>query len=246
MAALLAAALLCNAHADTVRVATASNFLVPMQALAQAFEADDGTRVEVISGSTGSLFAQISAGAPFDMFFAADRRRPRALVDAGLVSADSFYTYARGRLALWRPAGDASRQRLRQCLADAACGYLAIANPAVAPYGAAAKQTLQALDLWQAAAGRLVRGENISQAYQLVASGAAEMGFVALSQLKGPRSVPQTQFWLVPDALHQPIEQGAVLLKRGAERAAARAFWAYIRSPASRRRIADFGYRSEP
>lgn len=225
------------AAAARITVAVASNFAPAMEQLAAQFEAATGHEVVLSFGSTGKHYAQIRHGAPFDAFFAADTARPQRLEAEGAIVPGSRYSYARGALALWSPqpglvdgpgvlrSGDFAR--------------LAIANPRIAPYGLAAKQTLQALALWQPLQGKLVRGENIGQTYQFVASGAAPLGFVAWSQLRQrPGEIPGS-YWRVPPALHQPIDQQAVLLT---DKPAARALLDYVRGPQGRALITDYGY----
>jgi len=218
-----------------IRVAVASNFIAPMQVLAKAFEAETSVRVLVSAGSTGKLYAQISNGAPFDVFLAANAREPGRLIKQSLGVAHTRFTYARGRLALWcrdAPTSDAARG----CL-NGSVSRLAIANPRLAPYGQAAQSVLAALR----PSTPIVTGENISQAFQLVWSGNVAVGFVALSQLKS-RSDTQGAYWLVPANLHDPIDQQAVLLRRAADNAAAQNFLRYLQSDAARAVIENFGY----
>lgn len=228
-----------------VRVAVAANFGAPMQALAQAFEQASGQRVTVAVGSTGSLYAQIRHGAPFEVLLAADDETPERLEREGLAVPGSRRHYATGRLVLWSAqpdAVDARAEVLRR--APAAGTRLAIANPKLAPYGRAALQTLQRLGLapiWQP---HLVQGENIAQVHQFVASGNAAMGFVALSQVPmRPDGQPATgSAWLVPAALHDPIRQDAVLLKAGQDNPSARALMAFLQTDAAARIIRGYGY----
>jgi len=235
-------ALATPALAETVHVATASNFSHPLRLLAKNFEAQSKHKVRVSSASTGKLYAQIKHGAPYHLFLAADQRRPEILEQEGLTQPGSRFTYAVGQLALWVPQqafeGDAkaliSRADLRR---------FAIANPKIAPYGVAARQTLKAMALWNPLQGRLVRGENIAQTRQFIASGAAEMGFVALSQLSA-EAKSTGYHWVVPQALHNPIRQDAVLLKRGADNPAAKAFHAFLQSDSAKALIRTLGYGS--
>lgn len=223
--------------AGSVRVAVAANFQPVVDRLAPAFDRASGHRLVVTGGSTGKLAAQIEQGAPFDVFLAADAARPLRLEQQGLAVAGSRFTYARGRLVLWSatPGQKLGPETLRR----AAFAHLAIADPVAAPYGAAAVDVLVELGLYSRLAPKLVRGESIGQTYAFVASGAAELGFVALSQVmddgKGSR-------WIVPAALHAPVDQQAVLLARAADGEAARAFLAFLRAPEARRVIQSFGY----
>ncbi len=235
--------LLCSAGlsaAAEVRLAVAANYTGTMQVLAQRFEAQSGHRLRVSYGSTGKLYAQIEHGAPFDVFLAADRRRPRLLEAQERAVAGSRFTYARGRLALW--SAGALPVTGPETLRRGGFAHLAIANPATAPYGLAAKQVLQKLALWKALQGRLVRGENIAQTYHFVDSGGAELGFVALSQLRGNGARPKGSAWSVPADLYAPIEQQAVLLNRGRDNPAARAFLRFLKGAQAQAVNARFGY----
>ncbi|WP_291882568.1 molybdate ABC transporter substrate-binding protein [Maricaulis sp.] len=241
----MATALSGQAHADTVRIGVASNFAEPMQALAEVFAAGTGHTVIVSTGSTGRLYAQIVNGAPFDAFLAADTVRPARLVEDGLAVADSVQTYAIGRLALMDLAdATAGTPSPLQRLQAGDYRRLALANPDLAPYGAAAHQVLAHLELQTASASRQVFGENIGQTYAFVATGNADLGFVALSQIRHPGSAPSGRHDLVPDDWHDPIRQDAVLLLRGAGNEAARAFLDFLASPEARDIIAAHGYEA--
>jgi molybdate transport system substrate-binding protein len=234
-------ALLCFSQAasgEPLRVATASNFSATMRELAERFEAETGQRVSVITGSTGKHYAQIVNGAPFDLFFAADRERPRRLEQQGRTIPGSRFTYALGVLVLWSPEPDLV-DPAGQVLQQASFRYLAIANPALAPYGRAAFEVIEALGLGAALSGRLVRGENVAQAYQFVSSGNAKLGFVALAQLQGNGHRLAGSFWRVDSGLYHPIEQQAVRLT---ELAAGRDFMEYVRSPVAAAIIRASGY----
>ncbi len=235
LVALLLLMMSAGVSADRVRVAVASNFRPTLDALVQAFESGSEHRVEVVSGSTGKLYAQIVQGAPFDLLLAADAERPRRLEAEGRIQPGSRFTYAIGRLVLWSP--DPQRVDGKgQVLKQGDFRYLAIANPKLAPYGRAARQLLQAMGLWPGLQGRLLRGENIAQAYHFVASGNAELGLVAWSQLRGSA---EGSWWLPPGDLHEPIEQQLVLLN---DRAGARAFHAFLAGAEAGRIIESHGY----
>ena len=230
----------CGAQADTVRVAVAANFTSAMQQISASFERHSGDHVVLSFGSTGSLYAQIRHGAPYDVFLAADERRPRLLEEAGVAVAGSRFTYAVGRLVLWSATpGVVDAQG--EVLKHGKFARLAIANPKTAPYGAAAQQVLQRLKLWSTLQPRIVRGENIAQAHQFVATGNAKLGFVALSQVMKTGGGSQ---WRVPQSMYTPIRQQAVLLKRGKDNAAARALIAYLKGAQGRAVIERFGYGS--
>ena len=225
------------ARAERVAVAVAANFTDAAKEIGAAFEAATGHDVVFSFGSTGQLFAQIGKGAPFDVFLAADRARPARAEGAGLTVSGSRVTYATGRLVLF--SRDPNRVTGPNALDAADLTRLAIANPKTAPYGAAAVAVLKALGRYEALAGRLVRGSNIAQAYQFVATGNADLGFVALSQVILTEGGSR---WVVPEDLHPPIAQDAVLLKRGAANPAARAFLTFLRGAKARAIEHAFGY----
>lgn len=220
-------------------VAVASNFSVAIDEIAAQFTTDTGHRVRLIPASTGKLHAQIVNGAPFDVFLAADSDRPQRLEASGAAVPGTRFTYAIGELVLW------SRQRAdcRGALDDPGGMRIAIANPATAPYGAAAREFLQQAGLWDSVKPRLVIGESISQALQFVASGNAQLGFIASSQLRAPSLPDATCTWPVPTALHAPIEQQAILLQRGRDKAGAQRFLHFLRSDSGRVIIERHGYR---
>ncbi len=211
-----------QAWAETVNVAVAANFTAVAEELAEKFEAESRHEVVLSFGATGQLYTQITQAAPFDVFLAADTARPEKAIGEGFGVEGSFFVYAEGRLALYGPGRDLSdgEAALRE-----AFDKLAIADPAAAPYGAAAVETLTALGLFATLEPKLVQGENISQTLQFVESGNAELGFVAASQVLG-----KADQWLVPAELHEPIAQGAVLLKEGENNPAAAAFVGFLKS----------------
>jgi molybdate transport system substrate-binding protein len=226
------------AGATELRVAVAANFLPTMEALAERFGAAADHDVLLSSGSTGKLYAQIVNGAPYDLFFAADTRRP-ALVEAnGAGIAGSRFSYAFGRLVLWSPDQNLVSERPPH-IDVAAIRFFAIANPELAPYGAAARETLLAIGAWQALESQLVRGENVNQAFQFVMTGNAEAGLIARSQLTLATRTPAGSSWVVPQSLHAPIEQQAVLLS---DSSAARSFAAFVQTHESRQLIRQHGY----
>ncbi|MBI1234325.1 MAG: molybdate ABC transporter substrate-binding protein [Alphaproteobacteria bacterium] len=238
-AALLALlfALSARAGADEALVAVAANFARTAEALAEAYEADSGHTITISSGSTGQLYARIVQGAPYDAFLSADAERPALLVETGQAVSGSRFTYAVGRLALW----SADPDRIGPDGAVALSGgfrFLAIANPRTAPYGAAAMEVLEALGLTDAVADRLVTGGDVGATYAFIASGNADLGFIALSQLPDG----QGRAWIVPEALHAPLAQDAVLLSRGADNPAAVGFLAFLRSDEARAVIEAAGY----
>ena len=229
------------AAAEEAQLAVAANFAAPAKQLAERFAQRTGHKLAISAGSTGTFYAQISNGAPFDVFLSADEETPRRLEREKLAVTGSAFTYAVGKLVLWSPREglvDGKGEVLRQ----GAFKRLAIANPKLAPYGAAARQAMEKLGVWSALESRLVQGENIAQTFQFVASGNAELGFVAWSQIVEGGAAPRGSHWLVPPALYTLIRQDAVLLVRGADNAAARQFLAFLRDPEARERIRSFGY----
>ncbi len=232
-------ALAVQARAETAFVAVATNFRPVVDALAEGFAAETGHRIEVSAAATGKLAAQIEAGAPFDVFLAADAATPERLVTEGVADGDTRFTYAVGQLVLW--SADPALDLRDPVAALRAARHVAVANPAIAPYGKAAEQTLAFLNLSDIS-DRLVTGENIGQTYALVASRAAELGFVAGSAVTDGSGAS----WIVPADHHDPIRQDAVLLAHGAGNPAATAFLDYLRSAAAAPVIARFGYATAP
>lgn len=232
------------AHGAEVRVAVAANFTDTTRELISAFEDISPHRVTASYGSTGKLYAQIEHGAPFDVFLAADSRRPKLLEENGHGVAGSRFTYAKGKLALWSPAPDLFDDAAIW-LSSANFRKLAIANPKTAPYGAAAEQVLNSLGLWTTLRPKLVRGDSIAQTFQFVATDNAEAGFVALSQVRAWENQEGT-LWQVPQEHYAPIEQQAILLSKGAENAAAKDWLIFLRSKSARAIIEGFGYETQP
>lgn len=228
------------ASAATVKVAAASNFVAPLNALAADFAKRSGHQLQISSGATGKLFAQISHGAPFEVFLAADDEAPGKLAAAGLASKNTLFTYATGRLVLWSSAGNTPDE---DTLKSKSLNKLALANPKVAPYGRAAVAYLQAQGLYDGLKSKLVYGENIAQAQQFVASGNAQYGLIAASLVMLDGQFKLGQGWLVPAQYHQPIRQDAVLLNPGQGNAAATAFLQYLKSAPAQQIIRRYGYQ---
>jgi molybdate transport system substrate-binding protein len=229
------------ASAGQVQVAAAANVSAPLQKIAADFHRATGHEVLVSLGSTGKLYAQIRNGAPFEVLLAADEETPRKLEGEGLARAGTRFTYAIGQLVLWSAqpgAVDAGGEVLRQPR-----GRLAIADPRLAPYGAAAVATLKNLGLYAAWEPLLVQGESIAQAYQFAASGNAGLAFVALSQVAEDGRIARGSGWIVPQQLHAPLRQDAVLLQAGAGNPVASLFLAYLRGDAARAVLRGAGYR---
>ncbi len=230
-----------GAVAGEVTVAVAANFAVPLERLAAGFTAATGHTMKVSAGATGKFYSQIVAGAPFEVLLAADDETPSKLIAAGHAVPGTGFTYAIGRLVLWS-AQPGLVDGQGAVLAGDAFARLAIANPRTAPYGAAAMQVLKARGLADALAPRLVTAESIAQAYQFVATGNAELGFVALSQVAVPGKPATGSMWRVPPALYGEIRQDAVLLRAGQDNPAAAALLAHLKSAAARELIQSFGY----
>lgn len=244
-----------TAGAGEAIVAVATNFLLPLRALTADFEARTGHGARLVSGSTGQLYAQIVQGAPYDLFLSADEARPRKLEQADRIVPGSRRPYAFGRLALWSADPGRIGADGVEALRALGRGRLAIANPALAPYGAASQQTLERLGLWEPLQSRLVRGVNVAQAFQFASTGNAALSFIALSQLRarmseaeagGAKTGDTGSAWIVPDSLHRPIRQDAVLLRRAEDNEAAAALFAFLAEPGVRRRIESFGYSAPP
>lgn len=231
--------------ADDLNVAVAANFFGPLQRLAGAFEKASGHKLIISAGSSGQLYAQITEGAPFDVFLSADTDKPRRLAAAGLVVPNSRFTYAIGTLALWSPrAGIVDAEG--NVLQAGHYRYIGVADPRSAPYGAAAQQVLTALGIWNQLNQdhKVVLGENITQAWQFAASGNVDLAFVALSQILGADGVISGSSWLPPQSMYARIDQDAVILARTNRRNAAEAFANWLhKDPAAMAAIRAAGYR---
>lgn len=229
------------ARADQVQVAVAANFTAPMQDIAALFTKDTGHTAALSFGATGKFYAQITNGAPFDVFLSADDKTAGRLVSDGKAVGTSLMPYALGSLVLWSP-NEGLVDSEGKVLATGAFAHLAIANPKLAPYGAAAMQTLDKLGLATKLQPRLVMGENIGQTYQFVHTGNAQLGFVALSQVMKNGNITKGSAWRVPAEMHSPIRQDAVVLVRGKDNPAAAALMQFLRSNAARAVLTSYGY----
>lgn len=230
-----------SAQADEVQVAVAANFTGPMKAIAAVFEKTTGHKAELIIGSTGKFYAQIKTGAPFDVFLAADNETPAKLEQEGLSVKGSRFTYATGKLVLWS-ANTGLVDGKGDVLKKGDFKKLAIANPKVAPYGAAAVETMAKLGLLDTITPKLVQGESIGQAFNFIATGNAELGFVALSQVLEGGKLKSSSAWTVPANLHAPIVQDAVVLTRGKDNKAAAELVALLKSERIKDLIRSYGY----
>lgn len=229
------------ARADEVQIAVAANFAAPLKQLATDFEKDTGHKLVAAFGSTGKFYTQIKSGAPFEVLLAADDETPARLEKEGDGVAGSRFTYAVGRLVLWsRQTGYVDDQG--DVLKKNAFGHLALPNPKLAPYGAAALELLKALGVHDAVQPKLVVAENLTQVQQFVATGNAELGFVALSQVLKEGKIAEGSGWIVPQKYYTPIRQDAVLLAKGKGKPAAEALLAYLKGDKARTAIKAFGY----
>ena len=235
------AALTLAAQAGEVTVAVAANFAGPLAKIGEGFTAATGHTLKLSAGATGKFYTQIIAGAPFEVLIAADDETPKKLIAEGHAIAGSNFTYAIGKLVLWSAQlGYVDDQGA--VLAGGKFSHVAIANPKIAPYGAAGLEVIKARGLGDAIAPKLVTAESIAQAYQFVVTGNAELGFVALSQVAVPGKPVQGSYWLVPASLYTQIKQDAVLLKLGEKSAAAKALLDYLKSAPAKAVIQAYGY----
>lgn len=228
------------ALADEVSVAVAANFTAPMQKIAPDFEKDTGHKLVASYGSTGKFYAQIKNGAPFEVLLAADDETPTRLVKENAAVAGSQFTYAIGKLVLWSPKS-AIVDGQGAVLKNGGFDHLSLANPKLAPYGAAAVEAMKALGVYDSLQPKFVTGENIAQAYQFVASGNALLGFVALSQVIKDGKI-EGSAWMVPEKLYSPIRQDAVILDKGKGKPAAEALLKYLKGDKTKAVIKSYGY----
>lgn len=240
--ALSACMLALPGHADTVSVAVAANFTAPMQKITAAFQQETGHRVTLAFGSTGRFYAQIKNGAPFEVLLAADDETPAKLEQEGLSIKGSRFTYAVGQLVLWSPQADMVDAQ-GQVLKTGRFNKIALADPKLAPYGLAALETMTRLGVLASLRPRWVLGENIAQTYQFVSTGNAQLGFVALSQVLTDGRIAQGSAWVIPEQLHTPIRQDALLLRQGQAKPAALALLHYLQSEKARHIIRASGYK---
>lgn len=226
--------------AETIRIAVASNFNGAIKEIVKNFETNSKHKVILSFGSTGKHYAQIKNGAPFDVFLAADKTRPKLLEDESIAIKNSRFTYAIGQLVLWSPDTNLVTDNL-DFLKTAKFRHIAIANPKLAPYGKAAQETLAKQSLWKPLSKHLVRGENINQTFQFIKSGSAQLGFVALSQIKQPNKEIDGSYWIIPQSFYTPIEQQAVLLTN---KPAVEEFISFLKSKQGLNIIRNYGYNT--
>jgi molybdate transport system substrate-binding protein len=242
LAALIGCLAVTGVQADEVQVAVAANFTAPIQAIASDFEKDTGHKLIAAYGATGQFYTQIKNGAPFEVFLAADDSTPEKLEKEGDIVPGSRFTYAIGTLALWS-AKDGYVDDAGKVLEENQFKHLSIANPKAAPYGLAATQVLAKLGLTDKVKDKIVEGQNITQAYQFVSTGNAELGFVALSQIFKDGKVSHGSAWIIPETMHDPIKQDAVILKKGENNPAAKALTEYLKGPKAEAIIKSYGYQ---
>lgn len=228
--------------ADEALIAVAANFTRAADQLESAFERTSQHQVTIVTGSTGSLYAQILHGAPYDVLLAADQERPALLLESADAEDGSLLTYAIGSLVVWSANPALLRSDLQATLAQPDLTTLAIANPALAPYGIATRETLQSLGVWNAVREKIVMGENVGQTLALIATGNAELGIVSLSQVLNGDTLPSQKYLPVPENLHGGIRQDAVLLRHGRDNVAAREFLAFLASANGKAVIRSSGY----
>ena len=237
----IAVALSATLHAETVQVAVAANFTAPMNAIAAEFEKETGHKAQLSFGATGKFYTQIKSGAPFDVFLSADDETPRKLEQEGKAVPGTAFTYATGRLVLWS-AKPGFVDAQGQVLKTGSFNKLALAAPKLAPYGAAAMETLARLGLQDRLSVKFVQGESIGQTFSFVSTGNAELGFVALSQVMEQGQIKSGSAWVVPVELHSPLRQDAVVLARGKGNPAATALMGFLKTEKARAMIRALGY----
>lgn len=241
---LIVATLLLNnstVFCGEVSIAVAGNFFKPLKALAAQFEQQSDHKVTISVGASGKLYAQISNGAPFELFFSADQQRPSKLVTQKLAVKESQFTYAKGKLALWSSNPNLIDDQGKR-LSSIDLKHLAIANPKTAPYGAQAVNVLKNLGLYQYLQAKLILGQNIGQTFQFVSSASVKQGIIALSQITKHGQITSGSAWIIPESYYQAIQQDVVLLEKGKKNPVAHEFLDYLKTVNARNIIRSFGY----
>ena len=229
------------ATAGEVNAAVAANFTAPVQQIVELFQKESGHTVKLSFGSSGKFYSQIKEGAPFDVFLAADEKNPKLLEKEGLAVEGSRFVYALGKLVLWSAQPGLVDDK-GHVLRKGSYSKIAYADPKLAPYGLAARETLEELGLWNVVQSKLVTGESITQTYQFIATENAELGFIALSQITRDGKVTEGSWWIVPPHMYNPIRQSAVQLTAAKDKVAAQAFLAFLKSEKAVAIIRSFGY----
>ncbi len=240
---LLFVAYATSLRAEGAMVAVAANFSAPMQQIAALFQKETGHRIKLSFGASGGIYAQIKNGAPFDLFLSADQLTPQKLEAEGLGVPNSRFTYATGQLVLWSKQ-EGLVDAKGHVLQNKSIQRIALANPKLAPYGAAAIETMTNLGLLKELQSKLVQGDNIAQTYQFVSTQNAQIGFVALSQVFANGKITSGSAWIVPGNLHQPIQQDVILLRKGQDNKAATALLLYLKGEQAKKIMKSFGYLS--
>ena len=241
---LLFVAYATSLRAEQALVAVAANFSAPMQQIALAFQKDTGHQLRLSFGATGGIYAQIKNGGPFDVFLSADQLTPQKIEAEGLGVPQTRFTYAKGQLVLWSKQ-DGLVDDKGQVLRSKNIQRIALANPKLAPYGAAALEAMTQLGLLDELKPKLVQGDNIAQTYQFVSTQNAQLGFVALSQVFADGKITSGSGWVLPSSLYKPILQDAILLKNGKDNSAAKALMLYIKGDKAKEMIKRFGYLTD-
>ena len=240
---LLFVAYATSLRAEEAMVAVAANFSAPMQQIAALFHKETGHQIKLSFGASGGIYAQIKNGAPFDLFLSADQLTPQKLEAEGLGVPNSRFTYATGQLVLWSKQ-EGLVDAKGHVLQNKSIQRIALANPKLAPYGAAAIETMTNLGLLKELQSKLVQGDNIAQTYQFVSTQNAQIGFVALSQVFANGKITSGSAWIVPGNLHQPIQQDVILLRKGQDNKAATALLLYLKGEQAKKIMKSFGYLS--
>jgi len=241
---LLFVAYATSLRAEQALVAVAANFSAPMQQIALAFQKDTGHQLKLSFGATGGIYAQIKNGGPFDVFLSADQLTPQKIEAEGLGVPQTRFTYATGQLVLWSKQ-DGLVDDKGQVLRSKNIQRIALANPKLAPYGAAALEAMTQLGLLDELKPKLVQGDNIAQTYQFVSTQNAQLGFVALSQVFADGKITSGSGWVLPSSLYKPILQDAILLKNGKDNSAAKALMLYMKGDKAKEMIKRFGYLTD-
>ena len=240
---LLFVAYATSLRAEGAMVAVAANFSAPMQQIAALFQKETGHQIKLSFGASGGIYAQIKNGAPFDLFLSADQLTPQKLEAEALGVPNSRFTYATGQLVLWSKQ-EGLVDAKGHVLQNKSIQRIALANPKLAPYGAAAIETMTNLGLLKELQSKLVQGDNIAQTYQFVSTQNAQIGFVALSQVFANGKITSGSAWIVPGNLHQPIQQDVILLRKGQDNKAATALLLYLKGEQAKKIMKSFGYLS--